>query len=200
MVHVLGSHVLAVLHDVKIKKRQKYFTSPFVPLSSPSDSLNYMARPKKVVEEKKVPELSQTPSKITSVVFTIPTSFSYESVKVEMSGVADNAELVEKYNELVELFRPKPKPTPVKEPMKSYSVPRKVPAADDEAGGAVIQDAVDNDTLTLQKLDVVALLEEKHAFMCKGKTRKEISDKVFDLTGVLLADDNLEAVIDGLKK
>src|SRR3990167_11141687 len=149
----------------------------------------------------------QTPSKIVSVVFTIPTSFSYESVKVEISGVADNNELVEKYNELVEMFRPKPKavpspaPAPAKAPMKSYSVPRAVPPADDEAGGAVIrEDKVDNDTLTLQKLDVVALLEEKHAFMCKGKSRKEISDKVFDLTALMLADDNLPAIIDALKK
>jgi len=163
-----------------------------------------MARLKKVVEEKKVEEVVQTPSKIVNVVFTIPTSFSYESVKVEISGVADNNELVEKYNELVEMFRPKPKPvipTPVKEQMKPYQMPRKIAPADDEAGGAVIrEDKVDNDTLTLQKLDVVALLEEKHAFMCKGKTRKEISDKVFDLTGLMLADDNLPAIIDALKK
>lgn len=163
--------------------------------------INTMARPKKVIEEKKeVPELVQSPGKIVNVVFTIPTSFSYESVKVELSGVADNAELVEKYNELVELFRPKPKPMPVKEPMKPYQVPRKVAPADDEAGGAVIRDEIDNDTLTLQKLDVVALLEEKHGFMCKGKSRKEISDKVFEITGELLADDNLASVIDALKK
>src|SRR3990167_9466222 len=88
----------------------------------------------------------QTPSKIVSVVFTIPTSFSYESVKVEISGVADNNELVEKYNELVEMFRPKPKavpaPVPAKAPMKSYSVPRAVPPADDEAGGAVIREEI----------------------------------------------------------
>src|SRR3990167_4708487 len=157
---------------------------------------------KKQNKEKKQKEtVIQTPSKIVSVVFTIPTSFSYESVNVEISGVADNNELVEKYNELVEMFRPKPKPAPVKEPMKAYTVPRKVPPADDEAGGAVIrEDAVDNDTLTLQKLDVVALLEEKHGFMCKGKTRKEISDEVFDITGLLLEDSNLANVIDALKK
>src|SRR3990167_10460202 len=82
----------------------------------------------------------QTPSKIVSVVFTIPTSFSYESVNVEISGVADNNELVEKYNELVEMFRPKPKPVPVKEPMKSYTVARKIAPAYDEAGGAVIRE------------------------------------------------------------
>lgn len=160
-----------------------------------------MARPKKNIEEKKVLEPVATPSKVVSVVFTIPTAFSYESVKVEYSGLVDTNEIVEKYNELVETFRPKPKPAPVKEPMKAYNVPRKVPAADDEAGGAVIQpDVVDNDTLILQKLDVVALLEEKHAFMCKGKTRKEISDKVFDLTSLLLADDNLPEIIDKLKE
>src|SRR3990167_8398819 len=115
---------------------------------------------KKQNKEKKQKEMvTVTPSKIVSVVFTIPTSFSYESVKVEISGVADNNELVAKYNELVEMFRPKPKPatpTPVKEPMKAYTVHRKVAPADDEAGGAVIrEDVVDDDTLTLQKLDVV---------------------------------------------
>src|SRR3990167_9421052 len=79
---------------------------------------------KKQNKEKKA--VIQTPSKIVSVVFTIPTSFSYESVKVEISGVADNNEIVEKYNELVEMFRPKPKPAPIIPPMKPYKVERKV--------------------------------------------------------------------------
>lgn len=50
------------------------------------------------------------PTKVVNVVFTIPTAFSYESVKVEYSGLADTNEIVEKYNELVDTFRPKPKP------------------------------------------------------------------------------------------
>src|SRR3990167_3123104 len=82
---------------------------------------------KKQNKEKKQKEIViQTPSKIVSVVFTIPTSFSYESVKVEISGVADNNEIVEKYSELVEMFRPKPKPAPIAiPPMKPYRVEKK---------------------------------------------------------------------------
>lgn len=153
-------------------------------------------------KEKKIKEVVVlAPSKIVSVVFTIPTSFSYESVKVEMTGIEGNDELVLKYNELVEIFRPAVKPVVSKEVMKPYAMPRKVAASDDEAGGAVIREEVkDNDTVALQKLDIVSLLEEKHSFMCKGKTKKEISDKVFDITGLLLEEANYEKIIDGLKK
>ena len=154
-------------------------------------------------EKKEVAQVMQTPSKIVNVVFTIPTSFSYESVKVEISGVAENAELVEKYNELVELFRPKPKPVvpaPAKEPMRPYTVARKVPAADDEVNGAVNREEIaDENTIALQKQDIVELLEKNHGFVCKGKTRKAISDRVFEITGLLLEDSNLAPVIDGLK-
>lgn len=155
-----------------------------------------MARPKKVVEPKKEVEVAQSLSKIVSVVFTIPTSFSYESVKVEISGVADNTELVEKYNELVDLFRPKAKPVPVKEPFKPYTVTRKVAASDDEAGGAVMPD---EKTIALQKQDIAALLEKNHDFVCAGKDKKVISDRVFFITGMLLEEENYEKIIDALK-
>lgn len=168
-----------------------------------------MARPKKIVEEKKEEriELVNEPAKIMKVIFRVPTSVPYESVEVEVSGLASLEEVKGKYNQIVESFRPAPKPPKpqgvqiLNPPMAPYSVPRKVPAADDEAGGAVIrEETVDDNTLTLQKLDVVSLLEEKHNFMCKGKSRKEISDKVFDITGILLEDSNLGAIIDALKK
>lgn len=155
-------------------------------------------------KEKKVVKVIQAPIKIVSVVFTIPTSFSYESVKVELTGIADNGELVSRYNELVDIFRPKPKLTPitpVKEPMKSYTVARTVPPSDDEAGGAVIrEDKKDEKTIALQKEDIVALLEKNHKFVSKGKTKKEISDKVFDCTGLLLEETNFSDIIDALKK
>jgi len=162
-----------------------------------------MARPKKTeeVKEKKVVELVQTPGKIVNVVFTIPTNIPYESARVEISGMEDDNELVQRYNDLVQLFRPKPKQTPTKEPLSPYSVPRKVPASDDEAGGAVIKEEVlDDDTIALQKLDIVTLLEEKHGFMCKGKTKQEISDKVFEITSLALREDQYADIIDALKK
>lgn len=155
-----------------------------------------MGRTKKVVDKKEAEVVTQSPSKIVSVVFTIPTSFSYESVKVEISGVADNDELVSKYNELVDIFRPKAKPVPIKEPFKPYTVPRKFAPSDDEAGGAVMPD---EKTIALQKQDIAALLEKNHDFVCSGKDKKVISDKVFDITGLLLEEENYEKIIDSLK-
>lgn len=155
-----------------------------------------MKKEKKIVKEKVI----QAPSKIVNVVFTIPTSATYESVKIELTGIADNDELVAKYNELVEMFRPKPKPTPVKEPFKPYTVARTVPPSDDEAGGAVIREEVDEKTIVLQKEDIVVLLEKNYDFVCKGKTKKEVFDKVFDITGLLLEESNYEKIIDALKK
>lgn len=144
------------------------------------------------------------PSKIVNVVFTIPTSVAYESARVEISGVADNAELVEKYNELVDIFRPKPKPVapkPVAEPMKAYSIPRKIAPADDEAGGAVIkEDVVDEKTIALQKQDILELLTRNHDFSWVGKTRQQISDKIFEITSLPLREDEYPRIIDALKK
>ena len=155
-----------------------------------------MVRPRKEVEVKKI-DLVTEPSKIMKVIFRVPTSVPYESVEVEVSGLASLEEVKGKYNEIVESFRPSVKPLPPKEPMKSYGIPRRVPAADDEAGGAVL---TEERAVEMQKLDIVAFVEEKHDFMCKGKSKKEISDKVFDLTGLLLEEANFEKIIDGLKK
>lgn len=155
-----------------------------------------MARPKKVVEEKKNVEPIATPSKVVNVVFTIPTAFSYESVKVEYSGLADTNEIVEKYNELVDTFRPKPKPAPVKEPFKPYTVPRKVQAHEDEAGGHM--DEAEK-TIALQKQDIAELLKKNHDFDCTGKPRAEIEAKVMTITGLVLAESNFEDIIDKLK-
>lgn len=145
------------------------------------------------MKKKEKVDVIQTPSKIVSAVFTIPTSFSYESVKVEISGITSNDELIEKYNELVEMFRPAPKPVPVKEPFKPYNMPRKENVVDSKESGP------DDATIELQKQDIVALLEKNHDFICKGKDREEIAEKVKDITGFTLAEVNYEKIIDGLK-
>lgn len=147
-------------------------------------------------KEKKKVVLVNEPAKIMKVIFRVPTSVPYESVEVEVSGLASLEEVKGQYNQIVESFRPAPKPAALREPMKPYTVPRIVPAADDEAGGAVM---TDEKTIALQKQDIVALLEKNHDFVCLGKDRKVISDKVFDITGLLLEEENYENIIDRLK-
>ena len=78
-----------------------------------------------MAKKKEKVEPVSAPSKVVNVVFTIPTAFSYESVKVEYSGLNDTNEIVEKYNELVDTFRPKPKPAVKAVPDKPWRVERK---------------------------------------------------------------------------
>jgi hypothetical protein len=80
-----------------------------------------------------------------------------------------------------------------KEPMKSYAVQRRVPAADDEAGGAVIQTEVDVDA---QKKTIVRLLK---ALAKPTKTAKQCADAVFDLTDLALEEKSYETIIDRLE-
>lgn len=141
-------------------------------------------------EEAKV-ILVNEPAKIMKVIFRVPTSVPYESVEVEVSGLASLEEVKGKYNDIVESFRPAPKPKP--EPMRPYTVQRTAPVED---GDRVEEGQI----LTNAEIAEVQKGQIKQLMSGLGYKNPMTSD-VFKLTGLSPKESkNLPLIIEKLKE
>lgn len=108
------------------------------------------------------------------------------------------------------------------EPMQSYTVERVIPAEDDEPQGKRVQPPVESsvtaetapestETLEVDKQDepkeipkfdpveermkIAKILKDKFKFTSLGKDPEKVKDRVFDLTGILMVEENYAAIM-----
>lgn len=107
--------------------------------------------------------------------------------------------------------------TTFREPMQPYVVARKTFKDDDEAGSVQIDPEVlekleesapvianvptrrTDDSVKTRKMEIAALMKEKANFTSLGKSQEKIADKIFDLVGMMYAEENYKAIIEELK-
>lgn len=86
----------------------------------------------------------------------------------------------------------------------SYKAPpRRIPPSDDEADGGVIQidepapgeTPTDPKVIRAQKFEIARLLKKNYGYTAMGKKPTVTEDRVFDITGMMLKEENYEAII-----
>lgn len=88
-----------------------------------------------------------------------------------------------------------------REPMKSYRVERKQEYPEmDETNDAHAIEEPSKEGLQAQRMEIAKLLQKNHNFTVLGKTGDEVKEKVAELTGIKLVEENYADVIDALRE
>lgn len=89
-------------------------------------------------------------------------------------------------------------PQEERKPMKSYAVPRVTYPAMDESNDVAPLKEEPKQSTGAAKMEIARLLLKNHKYTMLGKSAKDVSDKIFDITSLNLEESNFPAIIERL--